>query len=214
MLAGNLLALRQRNVKRLLAYSSIAHMGYLLVAFLASGALAPTAVAFYLLAYFATTLGAFGVVTVLSGPDRQADDLDDYRGLAWRRPGLAAIFTAMLLSLAGIPLTAGFVGKFYVLAAGTEAGLWALTVALAVNSAIGLFYYLRVLAALYSAPAAAPAPAGGAPGPGSSGRPPAAPALPAMAGLALSALTLVVVWLGVNPSPAIRLIQSAVNAVP
>src|SRR5579864_9130923 len=133
MFAGNLLALLQNNVKRILAYSSIAHMGYLLVAFQVGGPMGASAVIFYLVAYFATTLGAFGIVTVLSGKNGEADTLEDYEGLAWRRPWIAALFTAMLLSLAGIPLTAGFVGKFYVLAAGAGSGLWWLLVIMVVN---------------------------------------------------------------------------------
>jgi NADH-quinone oxidoreductase subunit N len=149
MLAGNLLALLQQNVKRILAYSSIAHLGYLLVAFLAGGGLAVTAVSYYLAAYFVTMLGAFGIVSLLSGKQGDADSLDDYRGLARERPWLAGIFTLMLLSLAGIPLTAGFVGKFYVVAAGANSALWALVVILAASSAIGLFYYLRIVAALF-----------------------------------------------------------------
>ena len=110
--AGNLLALLQNNVKRILAYSSIAHMSYLLVAFPIGGSLGGGAAAFYLVAYFVMTLGAFGVVTLLSERRRDADLLDDYRGLFWRRPALALVFPVMLLSLAGIPLTAGFLGKF------------------------------------------------------------------------------------------------------
>jgi NADH-quinone oxidoreductase subunit N len=149
MLVGNLLALLQRNVKRLLAYSSIAHLGYLLVAFLASGALAVTAVAFYLVAYFVTTLGAFGIVGVLSSSDRDADKVEDYRGLFWRRPWLAMVFTATLLSLAGIPLTAGFIGKFYVLNAGVGSALWLLVITLVVSSVIGLYYYLRLIVTMY-----------------------------------------------------------------
>ncbi|MEP7073399.1 MAG: NADH-quinone oxidoreductase subunit N [Nitrosospira sp.] len=150
ILAGNLLALRQDNIKRILAYSSIAQLGYLLVGFLAFGAMAVEAVAYYLAAYFITMLGAFGVVTVLSRgtPERDSDMLADYAGLFWRRPWLAGGFTAMLLSLAGIPLTMGFIGKFYVLAAAVGASLWLLVIVLAVGSAIGLFYYLRIVAAM------------------------------------------------------------------
>src|SRR5262245_43074809 len=111
MCIGNLLALLQNKVKRFRAYSSMAHLAYLLVAFLASSALAITAVTFYLVAYFVTMLGAFGTVSALSGRDRDADRIADYRGLFWRRPWLTGSFTSMLLSLAGIPLTAGFVGK-------------------------------------------------------------------------------------------------------
>ena len=115
MFAGNLLALREDNVKRILAYSSIAHLGYLLVAFLAGGPQAVRAVSFYLVAYFATTLGAFAVIRRSPTPDREADSIEDYRGLAARSPWIAGVFTACLLSLAGLPLTAGFVGKFIIL---------------------------------------------------------------------------------------------------
>lgn len=150
MFTGNLLALLQQNVKRILAYSSIAHLGYLLVAFLAAGPLAVEAVTFYLVAYFVTTLGAFGVVSILTKPAEgvdasDADDLEDYRGLFWTRPWLSASLTLMLLSLAGIPLTVGFLGKFYVIAAGVHASLWPLVIVLVLNSVIGLFYYLRMI---------------------------------------------------------------------
>ncbi|MGA8593462.1 MAG: NADH-quinone oxidoreductase subunit N [Bryobacteraceae bacterium] len=149
MFAGNLLALFQNNVKRILAYSSIAHLGYLVVAFEAGGALGHSAAALYLVAYFATMLGAFGVVTVLSRPGNDLGDLQDYRGLFWRRPVLGSVFTVMLLSLASIPLTAGFLGEFYLVAAGVSVALWALVIILVVTSAIGLFYYLRIIVALY-----------------------------------------------------------------
>jgi len=149
MFVGNLLALRQNNIKRILAYSSISHLGYLLVTLLASGPMAIAAAAFYLVAYFITTIGAFGVVSVVSNKDRDSDLMEDYQGLAWRRPWLSSVFSAMLFSLAGIPLTAGFVGKFYVVGAGAESSLWTLVVVLVINSAIGLFYYLRIIAALF-----------------------------------------------------------------
>jgi NADH-quinone oxidoreductase subunit N len=152
MCAGNLLALQQRNVKRILAYSSIAHFGYILVGFLAGGAMGIEAVSFYLVAYTATLLAAFGVVTVLSSTARDADDIEDYRGLFWQRPGLASVLTVALLSLAGIPATVGFVSKFYVLAAGAGASSWSLILILAITSVAGLFYYLRIVVALYSAP--------------------------------------------------------------
>jgi NADH-quinone oxidoreductase subunit N len=151
MCAGNLLALQQKNVKRILAYSSIAHFGYILVAFLAAGTVAIEAVSFYLVAYTVTILAAFGIVSVLSGSERDADDLEDYRGLSWRRPVIASVFTAALFSLAGIPATMGFVGEFYVLDAGAAAAAWPLIIILVVTSVAGLFYYLRVVVALYSA---------------------------------------------------------------
>lgn len=145
MFWGNWSALFQENIKRLLAYSSIAHMGYLLVALLASGGWAVEAVGYYLVAYIPTTLGAFGVVQALSRPGHDADSLEQYRGLLWSNPLLAIIFTIMVLSLAGIPLTAGFLAKFYVVTAGLSAQLWLLLFFFIVNSVIGLFYYLRVI---------------------------------------------------------------------
>jgi len=145
MFAGNFLALQQNNVKRILAYSSIAHMGYLLVAFLAGGDMGLEAVMFYLIAYFITTLGAFGILAMLSDKERDAERLEDYKGLFWKRPWTASVFSAMLLSLAGIPLTAGFVGKFYIVAAGVKTSQWLLVIMLAINSAIGLYYYIKII---------------------------------------------------------------------
>ena len=193
MLIGNLMALLQNNVKRILAYSSIAHMGYLLVAFEASGGMASEAVAFYLVAYFITTVGAFGVVTILSDEERDADTLEDYAGLFWRRPVLASIFTLMMLSLAGIPVTAGFLAKFYVVTAGASAGIWALILILVISSVIGLFYYLRIVATLYAR------------------RPEAAPhAEPhSIAGrYVLLALTILLIWFGVYPAPLLKVIRT------
>lgn len=193
MLAGNLLALMQNNVKRILAYSSIAHMGYLLVAFLASGALAVEAVTFYLVAYFITTLGAFGIVSVLSTGKRETDDIEDYRALFWRRPALAGVFTLMLLSLAGIPVTAGFIGKFYIVAAGASSAIWALIVILVVSSVIGLFYYLRIVAVMYASPA--------------SDTTESEAHVQFLAGAVLAALTGLLVWFGIYPQPLLRIIR-------
>ena len=180
MFAGNWLALLQQNVKRLLAYSSIAHMGYILIAFLAGQAAGQEAVMFYLVAYVITSIGAFGVLALLSDKVRDAEELEDFRGLFWRQPWLAAIFTAMLLSLAGIPLTAGFIGKFYVVAAGVNAGLWLLLALLVVNSVIGLFYYIRLVAVMF------------APQEGTFAR----KRLPFFGVFALSALMALLLWLG------------------
>ncbi len=151
MLAGNLLALMQSNLKRLLGYSSIAHFGYLLVALVVGQGLAIEASGVYLLSYLMTTLGTFGVVTLVSSPFKGEDAaaLHHYRGLFWRRPYLAAVLTVSLLSLAGIPFTVGFIGKFYVLALGVEAAQWWLVGGVIIGSAIGLFYYLRVMVTLY-----------------------------------------------------------------
>ena len=202
MIAGNLLALLQNNVKRILAYSSIAHLGYVLVAFLAGGSRAAEAVTFYLVAYFVTTLGAFGVVTVLSNGERDADSIDDYEGLFWRRPALSGIFTLMLLSLAGIPLTAGFVGKFFLVATGASAALWGLIFVLIVTSVIGLFYYLRILVAMYKVPSET-----GKAVPG------ALPSLSRSGRYALAGLSVLLVWIGVYPAPFLDAIQRAVSTL-
>jgi NADH-quinone oxidoreductase subunit N len=204
MLVGNFLALLQNNVKRILAYSSIAHLGYLLVAFLASGSMAVEAVTFYLVYYFITMVGAFAIVTLISSADpaREADDLEHYRGLFWRRPWLTGAFTSMLLSLAGIPLTIGFVGKFYVVAAGIGASLWLLVLTLVVGSAIGLYYYLRILVTLYLSPA-----------PEGAGDKPAVLARATLPGhVVLAALTLMLVWLGIFPSALMRAIHAVAGA--
>ncbi|PRD16702.1 NADH-quinone oxidoreductase subunit NuoN [Pantoea coffeiphila] len=156
MLFGNLMAISQSNIKRMLGYSSIAHMGYLLVALVAvqTHQLSLETVGVYLAGYLFSSLGAFGVVSMMSspysGPD--ADSLYSYRGLFWHRPVLSAVMTVVMLSLAGIPMTLGFIGKFYVLAVGVSADLWWLTGAVVLGSAIGLYYYLRVTVSLYLTP--------------------------------------------------------------
>lgn len=192
MIAGNLLALLQSNVKRILAYSSIAHLGYLVVAFEAGGTFGQSAAAFYLVAYFATMLGAFGIVTVLSKPGGDAGDLEDFAGLFWRRPMLGGIFTLMLLSLASIPLTAGFIGEFYLVAAGASVSRWTLVIILVATSAVGLFYYLRIIVALYTH------------------RPEASEAhrfMPQSFVWTLGALSAAVVFFGCYPGPLLDLIQ-------
>jgi NADH-quinone oxidoreductase subunit N len=195
ILVGNLLALLQNNLKRILAYSSIAHLGYLLVAFLAGGALRIEAVTYYLVAYAVMTIGAFGIITVLSASNAAAEveDLDAYRGLIWRRPWLGGVFAAMLLSLAGIPLTMGFIGKFYAIAGGISAAMWPAVIALIVGSVIGLFYYLRVIVAICT-----PAPEGATAYAGT---------VPMVGGATLVALTLMLFGLGVYPTPLVHLIQ-------
>src|SRR6266700_5353398 len=198
MLTGNLLALTQNNIKRILAYSSIAHMGYLLVALLAGGSLGAPAATYYLIAYAATILGAFGLMTVLSGPRYEAVSIDDYRGLFWKKPLVAGAFTTTLLSLAGIPITAGFLGKFYVIAAGATQSRWVLLFTLVASSTIGLFYYLRIIVAMYSQPE----------GPGLEAESLPRP-LPLPATLALAALTGLIFLLGVYPAPLWDAIMAA-----
>lgn len=196
MIAGNLLALMQNNVKRILAYSSIAHMGYLLVAFPAGGSAAANAVTFYLATYFVTTLGAFGVITLLSKPEREAQDLEDYRGLFWRRPWLAGVFSGMVLSLAGLPLTAGFMGKFYVVVAGVGAARWTLVITLVITSTIGLYYYLRIVTVMFSRRSETPSP-----------REP----ISAAGALTLAGLAALLIWIGVLPSPLLAIIRRMIT---
>lgn len=199
IVVGNVLALRQENLKRLLAYSAIAHVGYLLVALIASGPLAIDAVGVYLLTYLVTTLAAFGVITLMSSPygSHEAEILFDYRGLFWKHPSLGAILTVALLSLAGIPFTAGFIGKLYLFGAGVDQRQWVLVGAIVLGSAVGLYYYLRATVQLYLRPRwAAPfsAPRNWARGAG---------------GGALMLLLLAILVLGVYPGPFLTLVHAA-----
>ena len=150
MFIGNLLAIRQQNIKRLLAYSSIANMGYLIIILLTGSNKGIQASIFYLISYFITTIGSFGVISLLSTSKYEAEKIEDYKGLFWKRPWIAIVFTLSLLSLAGIPITAGFIAKFYVIFEGMKAGLMMLIFSMIINSVIGLYYYLRVITVLFS----------------------------------------------------------------
>jgi NADH-quinone oxidoreductase subunit N len=199
MLAGNLLALLQDNLKRIFAYASISHVGYVLVALLAGSATAFAAALTYLAAYAVTMTGVFGIITLLSQPGslHDADRLETYRGLMWERPWLAGAFTVMLLSLAGLPPTMGFIAEVYVIAAGVGAYLALPLAALIIGSAIGLYYYLRIIVVMLS------------PAPGRA-------ALPARARLGtatVAVLLVVLVWLGIYPAPMIAGIQQTVASL-
>jgi NADH-quinone oxidoreductase subunit N len=149
MTIGNLVAIAQANLKRMLAYSTIAHMGYLLIGPVVGSQLGVAAVLFYSLTYALMTIGAFGMVILLQRGTVRGDQIDDFTGLAQKSPLSAAIMLLFLLSLTGIPPTAGFVGKFYLFAAAVEAGyIWLVLIAV-VNSAISLFFYMRVVVAMY-----------------------------------------------------------------
>jgi NADH-quinone oxidoreductase subunit N len=219
MAIGNLLALLQENVKRLLAYSSISHLGYLLVALLAGGAAGRTAAAFYLAAYTLTMVTAFGIVTFLSGREGESETLGDYRGLGRRRPWVAGVFTIALLSLAGIPITAGFIGKFFLIRAGVGETQWALVVTLALTSTIGLFYYLRVIVTMYGAGVTEHSAASGAKagvGPDErSGQdvPQVVPSGGRLAAAVLAVLTIALLALGVYPDGLLRLIERAASTL-
>ncbi len=152
MCIGNIGALTQRNVKRMLAYSSIAHAGYLLVAFTALAPMGIAAASFYTAAYAAMNVGAFAVIGYLSGFEEARTNLNDYAGIARRHPVAVAAFAVFLISLIGIPFTAGFFGKFYVFTAALNShNAWLAVVGL-LNSGVAAFYYLRVLAQMYMAP--------------------------------------------------------------
>ena len=152
MTIGNLGALTQRNVKRMLAYSSIAHAGYLLVAFTAFSPDGLASACFYVAAYAAMNVGAFAIISYLSGYDEKRVNLQDYSGLARRHPMASAAMAIFLLSLIGIPFTAGFFGKFYVFSATMHSGQWILAIVGLLNSGLAAFYYIRLLAQLYTQP--------------------------------------------------------------
>ena len=149
MTLGNVGALVQQNVKRLLAYSSIAHAGYVLVAFAALPNNGIPAAMFYTASYAAMNVGAFAVVSHLAGAGERFVTLDDYAGLGRRSPLLAATLTIFLLSLIGIPMTGGFFAKFYVFSAALQANLVGLTIIGVLNSAVGAYYYLRIIVMMY-----------------------------------------------------------------
>ena len=140
----------------MLAYSSIAHAGYLLVALLAANSFGAAAFLFYLLVYTLMTAGAFGVIIASTRGERERVALEDYAGFGWQQPLLGAVFAVFLLSLAGFPLTGGFIGKLYILRAILDAGQPLLAVLLVIASAISYFYYLRVVIVMYMRPAPAP----------------------------------------------------------
>jgi NADH-quinone oxidoreductase subunit N len=202
MTIGNLGALLQKDVKRLLAYSSIAHAGYLLVAFSSAQQDAVAAACFYTAAYAAMNVGAFLVLTQLSGFDEKLRSLDDFTGIALKRPVLAALLGFFLLSLIGIPFTGGFFGKFYAFSAAIHAGHVGLAIIGLANSGVACFYYLRLLVALYSRPLTdAPREV-----------PRRAVAFPA--GLALAATALATLGLGVFPAPLLHLVQRSAPGTP
>ncbi len=195
MTLGNVVAIAQSNLKRMLAYSSIAHVGYMLVGLAAGGAAGAGAVLFYLLAYTFTTAGTFGVITVCVRAGEEAVDVRDYAGLGRRHPVLAFALALLLLSLVGIPPLAGFVGKFYLFGAAVRAGFVWLAVLGVLNSAIAAYYYLRVIVTMYmqepdeQSASVAPSFAGG---------------------LALTIAVIGVVLLGLMPAPFVDLAQVAV----
>ena len=194
MIIGTIVGVAQNSVKRMLAYSSIAHAGYLLVGLAAANTAGKAAILFYLVAYGLTNLGAFGVLAALSSPDRPHDDVRDFAGLGNQRPGLAALLTVFLLSLAGFPPTVGFVAKWYIFTAAVQENLISLAVLGVLTSVISVFFYLRIVVQMYMSDETAPA----------------RPLVPrvAMAGMLIALVA--VFYLGVLPG---RLLSIAVDSV-
>jgi len=149
MTIGNLLALSQESVKRMLAYSSIAHAGYLLIGLASGSVLGVKAILFYFVAYTFMNLGAFSMIVLLAQKGRRTESLDDFKGLAQHHPLWAFCFLVFLLSLAGIPPSAGFIGKFYIFAGAIESGLYGLAVIGVLNSVLAFSYYFRIVKVMY-----------------------------------------------------------------
>ena len=195
MTLGNVVAIAQQNLKRLLAYSSIAHVGYMLVGIVAGGGLGGGSVLFYLLVYTFTTAGAFGIILLLERSGEEAVGVGDTSGLATRHPLAALALALFLLSLVGIPPTAGFVGKFYLFGAAVRSGYVWLAVIGVLNSAAAAYYYLRIIVNMYMR------------------EPEGTPAviMPSFAGaLAVAVALWGVIQLGIFPAPLFDLAQSAV----
>jgi NADH-quinone oxidoreductase subunit N len=194
MTLGNLCALVQSNVKRLLAYSSIAHAGYLLAAFAAAPALGTSAAMFYTASYAAMNLGAFAVVSHFANAGERYVALEDYEGLGRSSPLLAATLTIFLLSLIGIPMTGGFFAKFYVFSATVNANLIWLTVIGVLNSGIGAYYYLRIIVVMYMRESRRAVPV---------------TPVPFALGLALASCLAATLYLGILPNSLLRLTQAS-----
>ncbi len=196
MVLGNLGALAQTSVKRMLAYSSIAHAGYALTGLVAVPKIAAESVAFYLIGYAAVSVGAFGLLAALARRDREPVTLDDLAGLGTRHPALAAAMTVFMISLTGVPLTAGFVGKLQVFRAAVIHGWTVLALVGFVMSVVSAYYYLRVVVAMYMREAADEDVWG-------------AVDLPAR--LVLGAAAAVTLWIGVYPAPALAWAHAAAS---
>ncbi|MGH9589556.1 MAG: NADH-quinone oxidoreductase subunit N [Terracidiphilus sp.] len=197
MTVGNLAALRQQNVKRMLAYSSIAHAGYLLAAFAGIGSIGIAAASFYAAAYAAMNVGIFAVVTLVSGYDEERPMIEDYRGLIYRSPLLGSVLIFFLISLTGIPFTGGFFGKFYAFTAATESGAVILALIGLLNSGLAAAYYLRF--AVISAQRLDP---------GSNDSAPPRPYVGLAVGMGLIFAVLSTLWLGIYPNEVLRVAQS------
>ncbi|HEY8536392.1 MAG TPA: NADH-quinone oxidoreductase subunit N, partial [Vicinamibacterales bacterium] len=198
MIVGTVVGVAQSNLKRMLAYSSIAHAGYLLVGLVAANEIGRASILFYLLVYAVTNLGAFGIIALLSTVERPHEELRDFAGLWHVRPGLAALMAVFLLSLGGLPPTAGFVAKWYVFSAAVRAGFYDLAIVGMLTSVISVFFYLRVVVMMYMA------------------EPAEAKARPSVGALPLAALvvsTAALFYLGILPTRVIDLAAASVGTI-
>jgi NADH-quinone oxidoreductase subunit N len=200
MIVGAVVGITQSNVKRMLAYSSIAHGGYLLVALLAANDVGKGAVLFYLLTYAVTNIGAFGVIAVIDSAERPNDLVRDYAGLATDHPALAGLMTVFLLSLGGFPPMAGFIAKWYVFSAAVKAGYNWLAVIGVLTSVVSVFFYLRIVVMMYMTPRNVDAPT-------------RFPPVPRMAGLALLVSALIVFYLGILPTRVLDWAAASISTI-
>ena len=198
MIVGTVVGVTQSRIKRMLAYSSIAHGGYLLVALLAANDVGKGAVLFYLLAYAVTNLGAFGIIALLDTADRPNDRIADYAGLSNDHPVLAALMTAFLLSLGGFPPTVGFIAKWYVFSAAVKAGYNWLAILGVLTSVISVFFYLRIVVMMYMTPSDGAM---------------RLPAVPRIAGLALVVSAALVFYLGILPTRVLAWAASSISTI-
>jgi NADH-quinone oxidoreductase subunit N len=198
MILGTVVGVAQTNLKRMLAYSSIAHGGYLLVGLVAANDVGKAAILFYLLAYSVTNLAAFGAIALLGARDRANDELRDYAGLWHTHPALAALVTVCLLSLGGLPPTAGFIGKWYIFSAAVSAGYYWLAIIGMLTSVVSVFFYLRVVVMMYMSER------------GTSEVPPRVAGI-GMAALALSIVA--IVYLGVLPTHVLNVAAASISTI-
>jgi NADH-quinone oxidoreductase subunit N len=198
MIVGTVVGVAQSSVKRMLAYSSIAHGGYLLVALLAANDFGKGAVLFYLLAYAITNLGAFGVIALLESTDRANDQVRDYAGLWDAHPVLAGLMTMFLLSLGGFPPMAGFIAKWYVFSAAVKAGYTGLAILGVLTSVVSVFFYLRIVVMMYMTPTDSPA---------------RFPAVPKVAGLALVVSAILIFYLGILPTRVLDWAAASISTI-